>query len=143
MKDVFKEKQFEIITRYIPRLRNLRFGDWIFDYENDGSPEHPIQWPLVSYSDVVNRFIEDVYALEEVNPDLKLNQYGEILNKNGLEWSSKSMKNADAKVLDAQCLSALLMGIIRADRFNDGVLLEFFRTGKILEWLEMIEAHDV
>ena len=53
------------------------------------------------------------------------------------------MKNADAKVLDPQCLTALIMGIIRADRFNDGVLLEFFRTGKILEWLEMIEAHDV
>lgn len=136
-------KHFEVITKYIPLLKNPSFGEWVFDYENDGSPEHPIQWPFVSYSDVVNRFIEDVYALNEGNPDLKLNQYGEILNMNGLEWSSESMKNADAKTLDPQCLTALIMGIIRADRFYDGVLLEFFRIGKILEWLEMIEAHDV
>lgn len=136
-------KHFEIITNYIPLLKDVRFGEWVFDCENDGSPEHPIQWPFVSYSDFVNRFIEDVYALNEGNPDLKLNQYEEILKMNGLEWSSESMNNVDAKILDPQCLTALIMGIIRADRFNDGVLLGFFRTGKILEWLEMIEAHDV
>lgn len=36
------------------------------------------------------------------------------------------MKGVDVSVLDGQCIMALIMGAVRAERFSDGALFEFF-----------------
>ena len=41
--------------------------------------------------------------------------------------------------LNAQCVLALLMGAVRAERFCDGALLDFFKSGYILKWLERLQ----
>lgn len=95
--------------------------------KNDGTLEHPIQMPYVSYSDMVHHFIDDIYDFIDHNKDMELNRYGDILNQNGLKWGSKSMSTADVSNLDAQCIMALITGAVRAERFCDGALLGFFQ----------------
>lgn len=123
--------KFAELTKYLPLLEVDNIGAWIIDRENDGTPEHPIQMPFVNYSEMVHRFIDDVYDCSDNNKDFELNRYGEILERNGLEWGSKSMSEADVSSLDAQYVMALIMGAVRAERFCDGALLGFFKDGSI------------
>ena len=131
--------KFENLIKYLPLLEDDNFGTWIIDRENDGTPEHPIQMPFVDYSEMVHNFIKDVYDFGEKNKDFELTRYGEILEKNGLEWGSKSMSEADVSSLDGQCIMALIMGAVRAERFCDGALLGFFKDGSIKKWLERLK----
>ena len=130
--------KFDNLIKYLPLLENDNIGTWSIDRENDGTPEHPVQMPFVNYSEMVHHFIEDVYEFNENNKDFKLTRYGEILEKNGLEWGSKSMSEADVSALDAQCVMALIMGAVRAERFCDGALLGFFKDGSIHKWLKRL-----
>ena len=134
--------KFKNLIKYLPLLEDNNFGTWIIDRENDGTPEHPIQMPFVNYSEMVHNFIKDVYDFEEKNKDFELTRYGEILEKNGLEWGSKSMSEADVSSLDGQCIMALIMGAVRAERFCDGALLGFFKDGSIKKWLERLKEID-
>lgn len=131
--------KFDILTRYIPIIQADSIGELVIDNENDGTLEYPIQMPFVDYSEMVDNFIDDVYAFEESNKDMELTRYEDILKDNGLEWDSESMKNADISSLNAQCVLALLMGAVRAERFCDGALLDFFKSGYILKWLERLQ----
>lgn len=132
-------QKFKNLIKYLSLLDNDSIGTWIIDHENDGTPEHPIQMPFVNYSEMVHHFIKDVYDFNENNKDFELTNYGEILEKNGLEWSTKSMSDADVSALDAQCVMALIMGAVRAERFCDGALLGFFKDGSIKKWLERLK----
>ena len=134
--------KFENLIKYLPLLENDNIGTWSIDRKNDGTPEHPIQMPFVNYSEMVHRFIDDVYNFSDNNKDFELTRYGEILERNGLEWGSKSMREADVSSLDAQCIMALIMGAVRAERFCDGALLRFFREGCIRNWLERLKEID-
>ena len=132
--------KFDILTKYINRIQAGSLGKWVIDKENDGTPEHPIQMPFVDYSEMVHNFIDDVYTFEKSNKDMELTRYGEILKDNGLEWDSESMKSADISNLNLQCVMALIMGAVRAERFCDGALLDFFKSGYILKWLERLKS---
>lgn len=131
--------KFDILTRYIPIIQADSIGELVIDNENDGTLEYPIQMPFVDYSEMVDNFIDDVYAFEESNKDMELTRYEDILKDNGLEWDSESMKNADISSLNAQCVLALIMGAVRAERFCDGALLDFFKSGCILKWLDRLK----
>ena len=91
---------------------------------------------------MVHRFIDDVYDFSDNNKDFELTRYGEILERNGLEWGLKSMSEAAVSFLDAQCVMALIMGAVRAERFCDGALLGFFKDGSIRRWLARLEEID-
>ncbi|HFU3961786.1 TPA: DUF6508 domain-containing protein [Streptococcus suis] len=131
--------KFDILTKYIPIIQADSIGEWVIDNENDGTLEYPIQMPFVDYSEMVDNFIDDVYAFEESNKDMELTRYEDILKDNGLEWDSESMKNTDISSLNAQCVLALIMGAVRAERFCDGALLDFFKSGCILKWLDRLK----
>ena len=131
--------KFTELTKYLSLMEDDNIGSWIIDRENDGTPEHPIQMPFVNYSEMVHRFIDDVYNFSDNNKDFELTRYDEILERNGLEWGSKSMHEADVSSLDAQCIMALIMGAVRAERFCDGALLGFFKGGSIRRWLERLK----
>ena len=131
--------KLDILTKYISMIQTDNIGEFVIDKEIDGTPEHPSQMPFVGYSEMVNNFIDDVYTFEESNKDMELTRYGDILKDNGLEWDSESMKKADVSNLNAQCVLALLMGAVRAERFCDGALLDFFKSGYILKWIERLQ----
>jgi hypothetical protein len=134
---------YRVLTKYIERMSETdSFGKWIIDYLNDGTPDRPIQMPFVNFNGLVNEFVEEFYQFSESYPEYQLTRYGSILESNGLKWEDWSMRNADETSLNAQCILALIMGAIRADRFSEGTLLSFFEDGYIVKWLKRLESYE-
>ena len=133
---------YEALTDILGELPQGEYGSWIIDRENDGSPEHPIQMPFVSYSGLVRKFMDVVYSFEESHPEYGLNRYSDILEQNGIKWGSVSMDAVDVADKDGVCVMALLLGAVRAERFCDGALLGFFEKGSIQRWLERLKEID-
>ena len=117
-------------------MKNNNAGEWTCDKENDGSSERPIHVPFVSYSIAVNNLADDIYKFAKESNEIVPSKYAEILQANGIEWGYDSMMKADASVLDAQCILALLIASLRAERFCDGALLGFIESGAVIRWLK-------
>ena len=133
---------FESLTAYLPKLGISDYGEWIVDRENDGTPEHPIQFPWVLYGETVQELENAIYQFVDDHEDLGLIQYGEILEKSDLKWDMNSMRNADVSKLDGATVMALLLGAVRAERFCDGALLGFCESGCITKWLKRLKELD-
>lgn len=135
-------KKYSVLTKYINLLGNDNVGEWICDKENDGSAERPIQLPFVIYSIAVNKLADDIYKFAKESNEIVPSKYAEILQANGIEWNSDSMMKADASELDAQCILALLIASLRAERFCDGALLGFIESGAVIRWLKRLQELD-
>lgn len=135
-------KKYSALTKYINLLKNDNAGEWICDKENDGSSERPIHVPFVSYSIAVNNLADDIYKFAKESNEIVPSKYAEILQANGIEWNYDSMIKADASELDAQCILALLIASLRAERFCDGALLEFIKNGAFTRWLKRLQELD-
>lgn len=133
---------YQPLTDYLPEIEREGFGNWIIDKYNDGTPENPIQMPYIEYSQIIRRFIHDVYSFQENHPEYGLNRYSDILKENNLEWGKESMQKADVSTLGGKCIMALLVAAVRADRFCEGALLSFFRNGDITKWLLRLKEID-
>lgn len=135
-------KKYSALTKYINLLENDSVGEWIVDTENDGSSERPIQFPFVNYSIVVQKLEDDIYKFAKESEEIVPGKYANILNANGIKWGYDSMMKADASVLDAQCILALLIASLRAERFCDGALLGFIESGAVTRWLKRLQELD-
>ena len=133
---------YENLTAFLPRIQNTEYGHWIVDRKNDGSPEHPKQFPFVVYDQVVNELESEVYCFLDLHPDLSLTRYGEILEEAKLKWDWDIMHNADVSQLDGLTIMALIVEAIRAERFCDGALLSFFEDGSVAKWLTRLKEID-
>ena len=135
-------KKYSALTKYINLLKNDNAGEWICDKENDGSPERPMHLPFVIYSITVKKLADDIYKFAKESNEIVPSKYAEILQANGIEWGYDSMMKADASELDAQCILALLIASLRAERFCDGALLEFIKSGAVTRWLKRLQELD-
>ena len=135
-------KKYSVLTKYINIVKNNNAGEWICDKENDGSSERPIHVPFVSYSIAVNNLADDIYKFAKESDEIVPSKYAEIIQANGIEWGYDSMMKADASGLDAQCILALLIASLRAERFCDGALLEFIESGAVIRWLKRLQELD-
>ena len=135
-------KIYTELTAIFDVIQQDEAGEWIIDRENDGTPEHPIQMPYVSYSGIVKKFMDAVYTFYKDHPEYGLNRYSDILERNGIKWGSESMDAVDVADKDGICVMALLLGAVRAERFCDGALLGFFKRGSIQRWLERLKEID-
>ena len=59
---------YESLTSLLPKLQGAKYGDWIIDKENDGSPEHPKQLPFVAYDRVVTDLETAIYRISKKRP---------------------------------------------------------------------------
>lgn len=135
-------KKYSVLTKYINLLENDNAGEWICDKENDGSSERPIHVPFVSYSIAVNNLADDIYKFAKESDEIVPSKYAEILQANGIKWGYDSMMKADASGLDAQCILALLIASLMAERFCDGALLGFIKSGAVTSWLKRLQELD-
>lgn len=74
--------------------------------------------------------------------DINFRDYQKILEENGIEWDFNSMNDADVSSLGELCVLALLMGVIRADRFCEGAFLHFLESGAVERWLLRLKEID-
>ena len=135
-------KKYSALTKYINLLKNDIVGEWNCDKENDGSSERPMHLPFVIYSITVKKLADDIYKFAKESNEIVPSKYAEILQANGIEWGYDSMMKADASVLDAQCILALLIASLRAERFCDGALLGFIKSGAVTRWLKRLQELD-
>lgn len=133
---------YESLTKYLDEFAGAEFGTWIIDKKNDGTPEHPLQFPFVNYLCVVDHFIDDVYSFVDNHEEMGLHSYQKVLEENGIKWNAKSMETAVVDDLDAKCVVDLIYGAIRAERFCDGAILAFLKDGTIVRWLERLKTLD-
>ena len=135
-------KKYSALTKYINLLKNDNAGEWICDKENDGSSERPMHLPFVIYSITVKKLADDIYKFVKESNEIVPSKYAEILQANGIEWCYDSVMKADASELDAQCILALLIASLRAERFCDGALLGFIESGAVARWLKRLQELD-
>ena len=135
-------KKYSALTKYINLLKNDIVGEWYCDKETDGSSERPMHLPFVIYSITVHRLEGDIYKFAKESDEIVPGKYADILQANGIEWGYDSMMKADASVLDAQCILALLIASLRAERFCDGALLGFIKSGAVTRWLKRLQELD-
>lgn len=133
---------YESLTKYLDEFTGTEFGTWIIDKKNDGTSEHPLEFPFVNYSRVVDQFIDDVYSFVDNHEEMGLHSYLKVLEENGIKWNAQSMETAVVDDLDAKCVVALIYGAIRAERFCDGTILAFLKDGTIVRWLERLKTLD-
>ena len=126
--------RFDPLTKFIPLLKNTDFGGWAHG-------DSPNQMGYVTYSDVVENYMQAVYAFGEAHPEYEHTQYRAMLESHDL-FSKKAWIAADVKKLDAKCVIALLTGAIRIDRFCEGTLLSMLENGCVIRWLERLEEID-
>ena len=128
---------FEVLTNYIEKLKDDPFGEWITK-RVDGTA----CMPFVNYSEVVRRFQQAVYNFKDEHPEYGLTSYGRIMEKAGIDWEKESMSTVDVSGMNAQCVLALILGAIRAERFCDGALLSLLENDSMARWLRRLKEID-
>jgi hypothetical protein len=109
-------------------------GAYVETIEDD-----PIQFSYPIYTEVVDKLIDAIYEIESKYPEYGLRRYGEILEEHGIKWGQREMESVDVSDMDLQGVLALLMGMVRAERFCDGAIMGMLRSGAVLRWLQRIE----
>lgn len=134
---------FESLTKHLTAIENAEgFGNWVVDRESKGTMNDPIKMPYVNYGATVADVEQAIYDFVDEHLEYELTHYHDILERNGLDWSSQAMSGADVSELDGQAVMALLLGAVRAERFCDGALLGFFEDGSMRRWLLRLKGID-
>lgn len=133
---------YETITEFLPKLVDSNYGTWHVDTEHKGTEDDPIQMPFFGYDRTVRDLVHAIYDFVDNHEEMGLTKYSEILEENGLKWGTESMENADVSSLDGRCVMALMVGALRADRFCEGALLGFLKSGAITRWVERLQDID-
>ena len=95
-----------------------------------------------SYDTIEHELIETVYELGENGHDY-LYRYKKVLNAAGIEWGYDSMLHTDVSALDGKTVLALIIGVVRAERFQyEGLVTEFLENGTIKRWLLRLRELD-
>ena len=141
-KDECQPGKFKVLTKYIGKFENGKSGEWMIDRENDSTAEHPIHLPDVVCDEVTDLFLDEFWYFSEDHPEYRLKEYRSVLESHNIGWSDTAFRNAEVSMLNAQCILAMIMGVIRADRFSEGTLLSFLENGSIVEWLKRLKSID-
>jgi ADP-ribosylglycohydrolase len=135
--------RFRPLTRYIETLSKVEsFGGWIGGEQGDGTPGNPMRMPVMGYQPAAMEFVEEFYRFAAKHPEFGLNDYRAILEKYGVDWGFDGMRGADVHALDSRCVLAMIMTVIRVDRFCEGVLSSAFEEKMIGKWLERLKEID-
>lgn len=122
---------YEIITGILPELR----------ISQPATVVHGV------YNATIERLIDGVFTIIEQHPEYAQNfrDARSIIEAHNIEWgdgeNDRSMANVDVSGLDGQCIMALFLGLIRADRIW-GCLSSFVQKGVVQRWIERLKDID-
>lgn len=124
-----KKEEWQQMIDLIPRIEESRsFGEFIIGELNSEGVQH---FPYMVPEDIVVDF-------ERIAYDLNI-----VISFDWSNWTKGSQLINDPDTnygeLDLVTLVKLITAIIRADRFNEGLLVSYFESGIILKILEAIK----
>lgn len=135
-------KRFEKITRLIPALEaEETHGEWIIDREHKGTIDDPKQFPFVGYGWAACELIDAVHECVDDNEDLGVRDYRGVLDSYGLP-DEESVLAADISKCDGKCTLAMIVTVVRGDRFCEGLLLSYLENGMMLKWMKRLKEID-
>ena len=127
--------KFDSLLELIEPLSKGLHGRWIADGGHKGTLDDPIPMPYCLYSEDIHKLADAVYEFVENNPEYELKSYQRLLEDRGLKWGMDSFVKADVSNMDVQGILAMLVGLLRAERFSDGLILEALEKGLVVKWL--------
>lgn len=71
--------EFELLTKYLPLLKDDEIGKVNIDNDNDGLEEHPLKLPYYQYSDMIMEFMQDVYEVDKAHKNAFMLNYRKML----------------------------------------------------------------
>ena len=126
-------QNFHLLTRHLPILENGPIGEWMV-LNHDDPLVDSFTPSIFLYSPAVEKFIADVYHFAAVCPEFHMRKHVQTLQNNNIT----SVFDADASVLDAHCILAMIMHVIRGERFREGYLADALQNGHMKSWLERL-----
>ena len=132
---------FETLTAILHRLEKSPYAK-VPEQTGDGSAENPYEMLHFQYCDAVKDLIRVSMRFVEEHEEWNLYDYEGILEFAGIPEDNNALKKADVSSLDGKTVMAMIVAIVRAERFCDGILLEFCKGGYIQRWLERLKEID-
>ena len=129
-------KYYEL-TRFLPILHGDYFGEWNTDKIPGGTLRNIFHFPCVSYTNEIEDFSASVQAFIENHPELKLQEYKRILKENNIEIDT--IKKVDFSGCNAQCVCAMIVANVLAEKFCEGAILDSCKDKTFLKLLERLE----
>ena len=133
-------QKHKILTDHIKELTDIKYGEW---NSGEADSEDTIVMPTVIYNSAVNRFLFDFELFIVKSSDIKYHNYEDVLKRAKIKNNTEDFYNADITNLSSDVILAMIVGILRKDRFCEGILLETFENGYILRWLKRIKEIDL
>ncbi len=125
---------FKLLTRHLPILKEDSIGEWMNINHDDDSQSDSFVPPFFVYSPAVEKFIADVYHFAAMCPEFHMKKHTQILQENNIT----SVFEADSSGLEARCILAMIMHVVRGERFREGYLADALQNGHMQTWLERL-----
>lgn len=132
-------QKHKILTDYIKELTNIEYGKWS---SGETDSDDTMVMPSVSYNSAVYRFLFDFELFIAKKTDIIHHNYEDVLKQAKIKNNIQDFYNTDINILSSDVILAMIIGILRKDRFCEGILLEAFDNGIILKWLKRIKEID-
>ena len=133
-----KNSVFAKLTGLLEELKGDEYGTIHHSEGHKGTMDDPIPWPYITYSEAVHKLIEAVYDFDKENPEYNLKSYLETIEKAGI----KNIDEVEPEKLDSYQTMAALMGIVRQERFCDGLILSCLENGVVQKLLMRLKDID-
>ncbi|MBR3354575.1 MAG: hypothetical protein IKG47_04365 [Oscillospiraceae bacterium] len=114
---------FEKLTDCIPYLESEKGRDLYHPDEHGGMPL-------------------PIYTVRDENRELQFANYAEIIRSHGVEWSEESKLEADVSGWDAKSVFAIVIALVRAERYAYGIYDRFLENGCLLKRLQRLKEFD-
>lgn len=131
-------KRFEKLTKYINEIKTDEIGEWI---HNNNKKSNSIS-AYVKYTPLVNSFVDEVYEFVDQNKGYDLYDYNKILQDYKMESMLMLCEKEDIALLNEKCIMAMIVAVVRSERFSEGSLLSFLKKGQALTLLNRLKEID-
>ena len=132
-------KRYESLTKYLNAIDLDDIGTVETIRRKDGESKG---LPYIKYTGMVYLFIDDVYDFSNKNKDLGLDRYDLILSEYGIEKGGIPLDEVDVSKMEGRGVIALIMAVVRAERFSEGTLYATFKKGVMSRWLKRLKEID-
>ena len=132
--------EFDKIIALIEPLKQDSFGKWHGGVEDKKPEDASFQIPFVAYTQAAHNLISEIQDFVDQNPDYELKRYEIILGERNIEFSQEAFNKVELDKLDAQGVMAILVGLMRAERFCDGIFLKNLQSGFIVKCIQRLET---